>query len=53
MLAVPDCPNVQLLRDRLAQVLEGRGDVLVSRQAIADENGGGPAGNARLADDPG
>lgn len=37
VLAVPDCPNARLLEERLAQVLEGRGDVLVSRQMIDDE----------------
>jgi hypothetical protein len=34
---VPDCPNVRLLEERLAQVLAGRNDVLVSRQMIDDE----------------
>lgn len=37
VLAVPDCPNASLLEERLAQVLEGRSDVLVSRQVIDDE----------------
>jgi hypothetical protein len=37
VLAVPDCPNAMLLEDRLAQVLDGRGDVSVSRQVIEDE----------------
>lgn len=37
VLTVPDCPNVRLLQERLAQVLEGRGDVPVSRHVIADE----------------
>ena len=37
LLAVPDCPNVTLLQQRLAQVLEGRDDVSVSRHVIADE----------------
>jgi hypothetical protein len=37
VLAVPDCPNATLLDDRLAQVLEGRNDVSVSRQVIEDE----------------
>jgi hypothetical protein len=37
VLAVPDCPNARLLEERLAQVLEGRRDVLVSRQMIDDE----------------
>jgi len=36
VLAVPDCPNVMLLEERLAQVLEGRRDVTFSRQVIAD-----------------
>ena len=38
VLAVPDCPNVMLLEERLAQVLEGRRDVSVSRQVIAEED---------------
>jgi hypothetical protein len=38
VLAVPGCPNVMLLEERLAQVLEGRRDVTVSRQVIADED---------------
>ena len=38
VLAVPDCPNVMLLEERLAQVLEGRRDVTVSRQVIADQD---------------
>jgi hypothetical protein len=37
VLAVPGCPNAMLLEDRLAQVLDGRGDVSVSRQVIEDE----------------
>jgi hypothetical protein len=37
VLAVPDCPNAALLEERLAQVLEGRRDVLVSRQVLHDE----------------
>jgi hypothetical protein len=38
VLAVPDYPNVMLLEERLAQVLEGRRDVTVSRQVIADQD---------------
>ena len=38
VLAVPDCPNVMLLEERLAQVLQGRRDVTVSRQVIADQD---------------
>src|ERR1039457_2427992 len=38
VLAVPDYPNVVLLEERLAQVLEGRRDVTVSRQVIADQD---------------
>ena len=38
VLAVPDCPNVALLEQRLAQVVEGRRDVVVSRQVIADQD---------------
>jgi hypothetical protein len=37
VLAVPGCPNARLLEERLAQVLAGRRDVLVSRQVIGDE----------------
>jgi hypothetical protein len=37
VLAVPDCPNARLLEERLAQVLEGRRDVLVSRVVVDDE----------------
>ena len=35
---MPDCPNALLLTERLARVLEGRRDVTVSRQTIADED---------------
>jgi hypothetical protein len=38
VLAVPDCPNVMLLEERLAQVLQGRRDVTVSRQVITDQD---------------
>jgi hypothetical protein len=38
VLAVPGCPNVMLLEERLAQVLEGRDDVSVSRLMIADQD---------------
>jgi hypothetical protein len=38
VLAVPDCPNVVLLDERLAQVLEGRRDVSVSHQVIAGQD---------------
>jgi hypothetical protein len=38
VLAVPDCPNVMLLEQRLSQVIEGRRDVTVSRQVIADQD---------------
>jgi Alkylmercury lyase len=38
VLAVPDCPNVTLLEQRLAQVIDGRRDVTVSRQVIADQD---------------
>jgi hypothetical protein len=38
VLAVPDCPNVVLLKRRLAQVIEGRRDVTIKRQVIADED---------------
>jgi hypothetical protein len=37
VLAVPGCPNVALLEERLANVLEGRPGVTVSRHVIADE----------------
>ncbi len=38
VLAVPDCPNVMLLEERLAQVLQGRRDLTVSRLVIADQD---------------
>jgi hypothetical protein len=38
VLSVPDCPNVKLLEQRLAQVLEGRRDVTVSRHEIGDQD---------------
>jgi predicted DsbA family dithiol-disulfide isomerase len=38
VLAVPDCPNVALLEQLLAQVVEGCRDVTVSRQVIADQD---------------
>jgi hypothetical protein len=37
VLAMPGCPNGMLLEERLAQVLEGRRDVPVSRQVLDDE----------------
>jgi hypothetical protein len=37
VLAVPDCPNAMLLNERLARVLDGRSDVLVSHQVIEEE----------------
>ena len=37
VLAVPGCPNAALLEEQLADVLEGRPGVTVSRQVIADE----------------
>lgn len=37
VLAVPGCPNVALLEELLASVLEGRPGVTVSRHVIADE----------------
>ena len=36
VLAVPGCPNAMLLNERLAQVLDGRRDVSVTRQVIGD-----------------
>ena len=38
ILSVPDCPNVMLLEQRLAQVIAGRRDITVSRQVIADQD---------------
>jgi hypothetical protein len=38
VLAVPDCPNVDLLEQRLAQVLGGRHDVTVSRYVVQDQD---------------
>jgi hypothetical protein len=37
VLSVPDCPNVGLLEQRLAQILSGRADVTVTHVVIADE----------------
>jgi hypothetical protein len=37
ILAVPDCPNVNLLEKRLAQALKGR-DATVSRHVIRDQD---------------
>jgi hypothetical protein len=44
VLAVPDCPNAMLLEERLAQVLDGRCDVSVSRQVVGDEQEAGRLG---------
>jgi len=38
VLAVPDCPNVTLLEQRLAQVLGHRRDITVSRHIVGDED---------------
>jgi Alkylmercury lyase len=38
VLAVPDCPNVKLLDQRLAQVLQDRPGVTVSRHTIDDQD---------------
>jgi hypothetical protein len=38
VLAVPGCPNADLLEQRLTQVLEGRSDVTVSRHEISDQD---------------
>ena len=38
MLAVPGCPNVTLLEQRLAEVLRGRSDITVSRHEVADQD---------------
>ena len=37
VLAVPGCPNVSVLDDRLAAVLEGRPGVSVSHEVISSE----------------
>jgi len=37
VLAVPGCPNVAALEQRLAAVLDGRAGVSVSRHVIRDE----------------
>ena len=34
VLAVPDCPNAPVLEERLAEALEGRPGVTVTRQVI-------------------
>ena len=39
VLAVPDCPNEPVLRDRLAQVLPDYPDATVTRKVIQDEAG--------------
>src|SRR5450755_2746305 len=38
VLGVPGCPHLPLLEERLAQVLDGRSDVTMSRQVIATED---------------
>jgi hypothetical protein len=38
VLAVPDCPNVTLLEQRLAEVLRSRSDVTVSRHEVTDQD---------------
>jgi hypothetical protein len=38
VLAVPDCPSVKLLEERLTQVLQDRPDVTVSRHTIDDHD---------------
>ena len=38
VLAVPDCPNLTLLEQRLAQVTEGRRDLTITRQVITDQD---------------
>jgi hypothetical protein len=38
VLAVPGCPNVPVLKDRLAAVLVGRAGASVSHQVISDED---------------
>ena len=38
VLAVPGCPNVKLLEQRLVQALEGHHDVPVSRHEVADQD---------------
>ena len=39
VLAVPDCPDEPVLRDRLAQVLADYPDATVTREVIQDEAG--------------
>src|SRR6266851_7355474 len=38
VLAVPGCPNVKLLEQRLTQVLEHRRDITVSQHVVGDED---------------
>ncbi len=38
VLAVPGCPSVELLGQRLTRVLQGRQDVTVSRHTIDDHD---------------
>jgi hypothetical protein len=33
VLSVPDCPNVMLLEERLAQMIEGRRETVAARQS--------------------
>ena len=49
VLAVPDCPNEPVLRDRLAQVLPDYPDATVTRKVIQDEARAARHGTARLA----
>ena len=44
VLAVPDCPNVSVLAERLAAALAGHPDVVVRRREIASEQEAAQAG---------
>ena len=44
VLAVPDCPNVAALEQRLAAALAGRPDVVVRRREVADDREAAQAG---------
>jgi hypothetical protein len=49
VLAVPGCPNVAVLQERLAHVLEDRRDVTVSHAVVADQQEGDGDGQAEGA----
>jgi hypothetical protein len=44
LLAVPDCPNITMLEQRLAVALAGHRDVVVRRREVASEQDAAQAG---------